>query len=91
MGAAGSVVDPSALRREYEAKAAESVSDAELLLHMKKLIVSAPPGIHAVMSVGVTTMSRVVPTKMLQNGLEGPVAPLIPVLNTKIRVGGGKE
>lgn len=49
MGAAGSVIDPSAMRREYEKKSAESVSDEELLLHMKKFIISAPSGIHSLL------------------------------------------
>ncbi|CAN0542019.1 unnamed protein product, partial [Ectocarpus sp. 12 AP-2014] len=42
MGAAGSVgvVDPAALRKEYEAMAAKDVGDEELLNHMKKLIIS---------------------------------------------------
>lgn len=63
MGAAGSVVDPAALRKEYETKSAENVSDAELLAHMKKLIISAPSGMpsfgrprsFAVTAAGVVT------------------------------------
>lgn len=39
-----SVIDPSQLRREYEALAAKNVGDQELLDHMKKLIVSPPAG-----------------------------------------------
>lgn len=45
MGAAGSVVDAGMLRKEFEAKAAESVSDEELLSHMKKLVNSLPAGV----------------------------------------------
>lgn len=46
MGAAGSVgvVDPAALRKEYEAMAAKDVGDEELLNHMKKLIISPQTG-----------------------------------------------
>lgn len=45
MGAASSVgVDPTALRKEYEAKAASAVSDEELLKHMKTLIIKAGKG-----------------------------------------------
>lgn len=84
MGAGGSVVDPSALRREYETKAAESVSDAELLLHMKRLIVFAPPGIHVGMSVGVTTMPSDA-NAMCNIALKGLVVPLIFGLKTKMK------
>lgn len=45
MGAAGSVADAGMLREEFEAKAAESVSDEELLKHMKNLMVSLPAGV----------------------------------------------
>eukprot|EP00904_Undaria_pinnatifida_P007508 jgi/Undpi1/3888/HiC_scaffold_16.g07256.m1 len=42
MGAASSVrVDPTALRKEYEAKAASAASDEEILKHMKTLIIKA--------------------------------------------------
>lgn len=45
MGAASSVrVDPTALRKEYEAKAASAASDEEILKHMKTLIIKAGKG-----------------------------------------------
>lgn len=45
MGAASSVgVDPTTLRKEYEAMAASAASDEELLKRMKKLIISAEKG-----------------------------------------------
>lgn len=45
MGAAGSVADAGMLRREFEAKAVETITDEELMNHMKKLVVSLPPGV----------------------------------------------
>lgn len=51
MGAASSVgVDPTTLRKEYEAMAASAASDEELLKHMKTLIIS-PKGCEVVVGV----------------------------------------
>lgn len=52
MGAASSVgIDPTTLRKEYEAMAASAASDEELLQRMKALIISQGKG--CVVVVGV--------------------------------------
>lgn len=52
MGAASSVgINPTALRKEYEAMAASAASDEELLEHMKTLFISQGKG--CVVVVGV--------------------------------------